>query len=118
MAFEFHIAIHASAGRAPCAFDFSFETAIERLASLPTLFIEPDGSFVWATADSQMDGVLYDHQQRLHYIEAKGHCRVESMETFLRCLGWPDQQLVIQQMRAAVFLNAEEFLAQLEADGQ
>jgi hypothetical protein len=56
----------------------SFESIAEILISIPGMFFEMDGSFVWVDhgvkPTSQMDGMVYDRQDKLAYIEIKGAC--------------------------------------------
>jgi hypothetical protein len=94
-------------------FALTFEEAYARLAQLPRLFIEPDGSFVWTgqaeDAAWQVDGNLYDHAGRLWYVTAKGRCPSPTLEAFLRCLGWPETRLAFQLVREALWLDEDEF---------
>lgn len=56
----------------------SFEELAEQLGELPGMYFEMDGSFVWVDHTSippgQMDGMVYDRNGRLEYIEIKGAC--------------------------------------------
>jgi hypothetical protein len=94
-------------------FSISFEGATRHLAALPRMFIEPDGSFVWVgnekNADWQVDGVLYDRQGRLLYIEMKGHCPQAAFDELLRAWGWPETRLIFQVVPRAVFLAETDF---------
>jgi hypothetical protein len=93
--------------------DCTFEAACERLAALERMYCEPDGSFVWTSAHDeppwQVDGNLYDRQQRLLFIDAKGTCPPERFDALLAALGWPQTQLLFQLTRQAVFLDETEF---------
>jgi hypothetical protein len=74
-------------------FPFSFETLAEKLSNMPNLYFEMDGSFVWrpskkATSSDttsgtestglrsrrvlQIDGMVYDRNGAIEYIEMKG----------------------------------------------
>jgi periplasmic divalent cation tolerance protein len=98
-------------------FAVSFETASDALARLERLFIEPDGSFVWASpADEstapprwQLDGVLYDRGGQLLYVDLKGSCPPSRFDQLLAALGWPATPLAFQLVREAVFLGEAEF---------
>ena len=54
----------------------SFEELAEALGKMPGMYFEMDGSFVWVDHGSvppgQMDGMVYDRNGRLEYIEIKG----------------------------------------------
>jgi len=91
----------------------SFETVAADLARLERMYIEPDGSFVWVSsrgeAPWQVDGNLYDHQERVRLVDVRGSCPRERFDQLLGTLGWPQTQLVFQLVRAAVFLGEAEF---------
>lgn len=95
------------------AFDCSFEAAAQALAALERLFCEPDGSFVWVSAQGapawQVDGNLYDKDQRLRFVDIKGQVPAEQFDQLLAALGWPAARLLFQIVRAAVFLEEDEF---------
>jgi hypothetical protein len=56
----------------------SFEALAVQLGMLPGMYFEMDGSFVWVDhttpARSQLDGMVYDRDGKLQYIELKGNC--------------------------------------------
>ncbi|MDG2221806.1 MAG: hypothetical protein P8L85_10510 [Rubripirellula sp.] len=58
------------------AIETSFEEAQARLSSLPRLYFEPDGSFVWALDEGrqQVFGMLYDAAGKIQYAELQGRC--------------------------------------------
>ncbi len=94
-------------------FNLSFEDAAAALDSLPRMFIEPDGSFVWVSAQAdprwQIDGVLYDRDERLLFVDLKGSCTPEELNRLLSCFGWPATQVIFQLTREAVFLDEATF---------
>lgn len=60
-------------------FPVSFEAAATVLKNLPRFFFGPEGSFVWVASDNgeliwQVDGQLYDLQERVIYVKLKGSC--------------------------------------------
>jgi hypothetical protein len=103
----------------------SFEEAAERLERLPRMFLEPDGSFVWVVsqvelqaefptesqAESpsewkwQVDGVLYDRDQRLMFVDLKGECPDSAWTALLQALGADQTPLMFQLVREALFLD-------------
>jgi hypothetical protein len=91
----------------------SFEEVAADLARLERMYVEPDGSFVWVSsrreASWQVDGNLYDHQERVRLVDVKGSCPIERFDELLAALGWPRTQLVFQLVRAAIFLDEAEF---------
>ncbi len=90
----------------------SFEEAMEQLARLPRMFVEPDGSFVWVgqhgTRNWQLDGCLYDCNQHVIYVDVAGTCPPQPFDQLLNAFGWPATQLVFQLPRHAVFMNEHE----------
>ena len=91
----------------------SFEDAYGQLASLPRMFIEPDGSFVWVsdTTDGkwQLDGMLFDRGGRLQYVEMRGTCTPEAFDRFADIFRIGETQFAIQLMQQAMFLSENEF---------
>lgn len=89
------------------------EAAAAELAALPRMFLEPDGSFVWVSpaneAPWQVDGQLYEARDRLLYVDLKGSCPAEALEAILHACGWPAAAVVVQDMRAGVFLEEADF---------
>ena len=95
------------------AFHVTFDRASEILSTLPRMFIEPDGSFVWTGEHDgqswQVDGVLYDEGPSLSYVEMLGRCPPNEFDQFLAALGWPAAPVMFQIVEAGVFLAEEEF---------
>ncbi|MEI8212066.1 MAG: hypothetical protein WCI02_07950 [Planctomycetota bacterium] len=59
----------------------TFERFCELIGPWPGMFVEPDGSFVWAMHTDagrlQLDGMIYDQAGHIEYLELKGHCTRE-----------------------------------------
>ena len=91
----------------------SFEDAFEQLASLPRMFIEPDGSFVWVSDTTdvkwQLDGMMFDRGGRLQYVEMRGTCTPEAFDRFADIFRIGETQFAIQLMQQAIFLSEDEF---------
>jgi hypothetical protein len=72
---QIFVQIHPHAGK---QLPKSFEELAEQLGKMPGMYFEMDGSFVWvdhgSTPPGQMDGMVYDRNGRLEYIEIKGVC--------------------------------------------
>jgi hypothetical protein len=100
----------------------SFEQAAIELAALPRMFVEPDGSLVWVGADGdetwQVDGVLYDRNGRLLYVELKGSCPRNEFDRLLRTFGWPKTPLMFQLVDKAVYLIESDFRRWAEGSRQ
>ena len=121
MGFVFEVIVQGELS-GPSGLSVTFEAALDRLAKLPRLFIEPDGSFVWRGSDGrggewQVDGNLVDEGEALAYVELKGCCPSERFDDLLAALGWPQQPLIFQLPRRGIWLAESEFrrLAAAEA---
>ncbi len=94
-------------------FGSSFEQVTAELARLDRLFVEPDGSFVWVSSRQdkpwQVDGVVYDHQERVRFVDVSGSCPADQFDRLLAALGWPAVPVMFQLTRAAVLLDEVEF---------
>ena len=90
----------------------TFEEAVEGLARLERMFVEPDGSFVWVSAGGptwQVDGQLHDQGDRLASVELKGRCPQQEFDQILETLGWPAAPIVFQTLPEGTFLRETEF---------
>jgi hypothetical protein len=98
-----------------------FDEALARLAALPRLYAEPDGSFVWASpaADRpwQVDGNLFERQGRVLLADLKGSCPAEALDRLLAAFGWPAEPLMFELVRAGVFVDEATFRRHAEARG-
>ncbi|HEY1603920.1 MAG TPA: hypothetical protein VGG64_30245 [Pirellulales bacterium] len=94
-------------------FSVSFEETSVALAQLPRMFIEPDGSFVWVSPAGerawQVDGVLYDRDERLQFIDLKGTCPAAAFDQVLSAVDWPTTAVMLQLTREAVFVDEATF---------
>jgi hypothetical protein len=94
-------------------FHCTFEQASASLALLSRMYCEPDGSFVWVSPRDepawQVDGNLYDRDQKLLFIDLKGTCPASEFDRLLMAFGWPATQLLFQLTREAVFLDEAQF---------
>lgn len=113
----FHVSIfrRANEGRPAggmAMFDRTFEEVVDSLASLPRMYVEPDGAFVWVGSAGpawQLDGSLYDGAERLWYVELKGRCPQDEFNRLLTALGWPETPVAFQLVREALLLDEDEF---------
>lgn len=100
----------------------SFEEAIDALAELERMFVEPDGSFCWVSTDSawrwQLDGNLYDRAGRVLLVDLKGCCPQSHFDRLLAALGHPRAELVFQLVREAVFLPEAAFRQYAQRQGE
>ena len=111
---RFHVNLFAD------PFACTWEQAAERLQRLPRMIFEPDGSWIHSGGAGpdrwQVDGHLFDFAGRLHRVELHGCCPEESLDKLLRCFGWPEQEVVFEQVRAGVRLTEAQFRAAAKQD--
>jgi len=90
-----------------------FDDAFVRLGALERMYAEPDGSFVWTSPREglawQVDGNAFDRAGRVLLIDLKGSCPEAAFDRLLAAFGWPDQRLMVQLVRPAVFLDEATF---------
>ena len=90
----------------------SWEEAFENMRGLERLFPEPDRSFMWVgfhgDREWQLNGMIYDRNDRIQWCELKGSCPFPEWEKLLRCFGWPRQKLVVQFPRDQFFAYPED----------
>ena len=99
----------------------SFEQAREQLEKLPRMFTEPDGAFVWVAPRGdprwQLDGCLYDRDDRVVFVDVVGSCTEERFNQLLAVFGWPASRLMFRIPQHAVFLEEPEFRRYVQARG-
>ena len=109
----------APAADAPVALPVGGDECLQRLGSLPRLFVEPDGSFVWvgrSDADAwQVDGQVHERDGRVLSIDLKGLCPEPEFDRLLAVVGWPARPVMMQILRAGVFLDENAFREQAAA---
>jgi hypothetical protein len=104
-------------------FERTFEDVLEELGRLPRMFVEPDGSFVWASTAGgpawQLDGVILDRDGRVLYVDLLGTCPPEGLNQVLATLGRSTDtggvRAVFQLRHEALFLDEPEFRLYAEA---
>lgn len=104
-----------------------FEEALERLAAIDRLFVEPDGSFVWSSPRPslpgpswrwQVDGNAFERAGNVLLVDLKGSCPAEDFDRLLMAVGWPAQAVMMQLVRPAVFLDESTFRRHAVARGR
>ena len=98
-----------------------FDEALARLAALPRLYAEPDGSFVWTSPAVdrpwQVDGNLFERDGRVLLADLKGSCPAVEFDRLLSAFGWPAEPLMFELVRAGVFLDEQTFRRHAAARG-
>ena len=94
-------------------FACTWEQAAAALEALPRMIFEPDGSWIWSGGVGatrwQIDGHLFDFDDRLHRVELHGGCPEESLDRLLSCLGWPKTSLIFEQVMEGVQVSEADF---------
>jgi len=107
----FMSAVRVSDRWAEAMLPLTFEEAVARLECLPMLYIEPDGSFVWAGAGPppfRWEGMLHDRGERLSHVELIGHGGVDALLRLMESAAGEPSQLMIQTVRDGKFFAALE----------
>lgn len=98
-----------------------FDEALARLAALPRLYAEPDGSFVWTSPAAerpwQVDGNLFERDGRVLLVDLKGSCPAADFDLLLAAFGWPSEPVMFELVRAGVFLDEPAFRRHAAARG-
>ena len=99
-----------------------FDDVLNQLNTLPRLYAEPDGSFVWTSPQEnirwQVNGNLYERNDRVLFVELKGSCPASEFDQLLACFLQGEKACVVQLTRPAVFVTPEIFRAHAGARGQ
>lgn len=98
-----------------------FDAAFARLAAIERMFTEPDRSFVWTSPREglswQVDGNAFEKDGRVLLVDLKGSCPPEAFDRLLTVFGWPDEPVVLQLVKPAVFLDEATFRRHAAARG-
>lgn len=95
-------------------FDVSFDELFETLQNFERLFIELDGSFVWrGTSDDspwQIDGIVFEKDDRVWYVELKGYCDHQSFNNLVSCLAGNESSFIVQSITEGTVVSGREFI--------
>jgi hypothetical protein len=107
----FQAILHSTPAEA--GFPCSFEEFAERVGRFERMVFEPDGSFVWVASAGepswQLDGMVYDRNGRVWYVDLKGTCPDKRLDQLLAVLGWPQAGVTFQLVREAEFVDEPTF---------
>lgn len=93
-------------------FSVTFEQFAESVSNWPGMYFEMDGSFVWSIVSdpnqgrAQIDGMVYDRDDRIEYLDLKGNARPEDWLALFGVLVGSPCDDVHQQLR--IFDNAKQ----------
>jgi hypothetical protein len=110
---NFHVYLYGPGG-GPLA--SRFEDVSDRLSQVDRLHMELDGSFVWVGPNWQLDGMIYDHADRIRYIDLKGHCPHQPWQTLIRWIVDPigsevGQSVTVWGVREQILHDLQSFEA-------
>jgi len=90
-----------------------FDESLDILNQLERMYAEPDGSFVWTSPRDglwwQVDGNACEKEGRVLLVDLKGSCPASEFDRLLAAFGWPQQAMIMQLVRAAMFLDEATF---------
>jgi len=90
-----------------------FDASLDLLNQLERMYAEPDGSFVWTSPRDglwwQVDGNASEKDGRVLLVDLKGSCPAPEFDRLLAAFGWPQQAMIMQLVRAAMFLDEPTF---------
>jgi len=105
------LAVSREALNVPLLIDF--DESLARLGRLERMYVEPDGSFVQTSRAGgmawQIDGNASEKDGRVLLVDLKGSCPPREFDRLLEAFGWPGEPLMVQLVRAAVFLDESTF---------
>ena len=105
--YRFHVNLFGS------PFNCTWEEAADALQNLPRMLFEPDGSWIWSggiePARWQVDGHLFDFEDRLHRVELRGECPLDAFDQLIACFGWPQTDLTFELVLEGTQLDEVEF---------
>ena len=97
------------------------DDALARLAQFPRMYVEPDGAIVWTSPREgrrwQVDGNAFEKDGRVLLVDLKGSCPASGFDQLLTGFGWPQQAMMMQLVRPAVFLDEQTFRRHARARG-
>lgn len=85
-------------------FHITLESFADHVSGWPGLYFEMDGSFVWAVRDGevnlgQIDGMIYDRDEAIEYLDLKGEAPGFAWEKLLGVLVPSDSPLGLDNLR-------------------
>ena len=102
-------------------FAIGFDAALASLDRLPRMFVEPDGAIVWRASKPgpnwQVDGNLAEREGGVLAVELKGSCPAAEFDHLLAAFGWPEAAVMLQLVRAGVFVDEPTFRFHAAARG-
>ena len=102
----------------PSPMSVSFEWVAEKLLRMPNLHFEPDGAFTWGSTERhskakrkwQLDGMIYDRENLIEYVELKGNCDRTTWESLTEVLsGVECTPLVVQWITQGIWISESNF---------
>lgn len=113
-----HLRVHGSSTEHPGPLSLSFEQVIGKLESLPRMFVELDGSFVWRHS-TPWDGEVMDAAGRVQYVELRApdgepSQTQQSLRDLLCCFSDEPETLLIERVREGGVCAAHQYLRRFD----
>ncbi len=102
----------------PIPLSVSFDHVSDVLSQFPNLHFEPDGAFTWGSVERrsqherlwQLDGMIYDRENRIEYVELKGNCDRAAWEAFTQVLSGVEYvPLVVHWIEQGLWISEPDF---------
>jgi periplasmic divalent cation tolerance protein len=102
----------------PIPMQVTFEAVADVLSRYPNLHFEPDGAFTWGSIERrtkdlrmwQLDGMIYDRENRIEFVELKGNCDRATWQAFTQVLSGVEYgRLVVQWIDQGIWISETEF---------
>jgi hypothetical protein len=96
----------------------SFEMVAAALQRHPNVHFEPDGAFTWGSVEHrspvhrlwQLDGMIYDRENRIEYVELKGNCDRATWQAFTQVLSGVEYgSLIVQLIEQGLWICEADF---------
>jgi len=98
-----------------------FDAALAALDAFPRASTEPDGAFLWVGEGAggrwQVDGNAWEREGRILSVDVRGRCPLGELRRFLGLWRAEGERLLVEFVRAGVYVDEETFLRHAVATG-
>lgn len=118
-----HVLVYAPENQ---RFSVTLESFADRVSKWQGLYFEMDGSFVWAVREAgalvgQIDGMIYDREESIEYLDLKGAAPLSAWERLLKVLTPADSSVQLEHLRifhvpTGVYWSWAQFVEQEKRD--
>jgi hypothetical protein len=94
-------------------FPCTFEEVFQALDSFDGLHIELDGAFAFRNVDQdrpwQIDGLVFEKDNRVWHLQLKGFCDRHSFEKIMSVCHWPKTDFIVQSITTGTVVASDQF---------